>query len=183
MKVYDATIQTEQILFPTYVWFFFSAITGRVILMHFLCRLLNGNMLSGSLPDELGNLPNLNRFQVDENQLSGSLPDSLANMTSVKHLWVDLLAKKLSIQLGGWFLTCNLSFSYCIFSVTWTTTHLVVNFHLHFQSYQIWCICEYWTHLFSYIYSVSNPPLHLGVHLRIDPFYKFVLIIFVEMTL
>lgn len=54
--------------------------------MYFLCRLLNGNKLSGSLPDELGQLSNLNRFQVDENQLSGPIPESFANMTNVKHL-------------------------------------------------------------------------------------------------
>lgn len=54
----------------------------------FLCRLLNGNQLSGSLPDEIGNLQNLNRLQIDENQISGPIPTSFANLTSVKHLSV-----------------------------------------------------------------------------------------------
>ncbi|KAI5409905.1 hypothetical protein KIW84_055384 [Lathyrus oleraceus] len=52
-------------------------------------RLLNGNKLSGSLPDELGNLTNMNRLQLDENQLSGSVPESLANMINVRHLHMN----------------------------------------------------------------------------------------------
>jgi len=47
---------------------------------------LSGNKLSGSLPDELGNLTNLNRLQVDENQLSGPVPKSFSNLVYVKHL-------------------------------------------------------------------------------------------------
>jgi len=47
---------------------------------------LNGNKLSGSLPDELGNLKNLSRLQLDENQLSGPVPKSFANLVNVRHL-------------------------------------------------------------------------------------------------
>lgn len=54
--------------------------------MHCLCRLLNGNKLSGSLPDELGYLWKLNRFQVDQNQLSGPIPKSFGNLVGVKHM-------------------------------------------------------------------------------------------------
>ena len=49
-------------------------------------RLLNGNKLSGSLPDELGNLVKLIRFQIDENRISGPIPKSYANLASLKHL-------------------------------------------------------------------------------------------------
>lgn len=49
-------------------------------------RLLNGNKLSGSLPDELGYLSNLNRLQVDENNITGTIPKSFANLSRVRHL-------------------------------------------------------------------------------------------------
>ena len=51
-----------------------------------LCRLLNGNKLSGSLPDELGNLSKLIRLQVDQNNISGPIPKSFANMSSIRHV-------------------------------------------------------------------------------------------------
>lgn len=49
-------------------------------------RLLNGNLLTGNLPEELGYLPNLDRIQIDENRISGSLPKSFANLNKTKHL-------------------------------------------------------------------------------------------------
>lgn len=51
-----------------------------------ICRLLNGNQFSGSLPEEIGYLPNLSRLQIDENQISGPLPKSLANLNKLKHM-------------------------------------------------------------------------------------------------
>ena len=53
-------------------------------------RLLTGNKLSGTLPDELGNLSYLDRLQVDENQLSGPILQSFAHLIRVKHQPVDL---------------------------------------------------------------------------------------------
>lgn len=49
-------------------------------------RLLNGNQLTGSLPEELGNLVNLDRIQIDQNFISGTIPPSLANLDKAKHL-------------------------------------------------------------------------------------------------
>lgn len=49
-------------------------------------RLLNGNQLTGSLPEELGYLPNLNRIQIDQNHISGPLPVSFANLKKTEHL-------------------------------------------------------------------------------------------------
>lgn len=54
-----------------------------------LGRLLNGNKLSGSLPEELGNLKKLNRLQVDQNLLSGPIPKSFANLIQTRHLLVQ----------------------------------------------------------------------------------------------
>lgn len=56
------------------------------VLCNCLYRLLNGNKLCGILPDELGNLQNLNRLQVDENELSGPIPQSFAKLSSAKHM-------------------------------------------------------------------------------------------------
>ena len=57
-----------------------------LILKAFFCRLLNGNQLTGELPEELGYLPILDRIQIDENNISGSLPKSFANLNKVEHL-------------------------------------------------------------------------------------------------
>lgn len=54
-----------------------------------ICRLLNGNNLNGSLPEEIGFLPNLNRIQIDQNYISGPIPKSFANLNKTKHLWVE----------------------------------------------------------------------------------------------
>ncbi|KAJ6765365.1 LEUCINE-RICH REPEAT-CONTAINING PROTEIN-RELATED [Salix purpurea] len=51
--------------------------------------LLNGNKLSGSLPDELGYLSKLNRLQVDQNNISGPIPKSFAYMSSIRHLHLN----------------------------------------------------------------------------------------------
>ncbi|XBI25250.1 hypothetical protein VPH35_050216 [Triticum aestivum] len=48
------------------------------------------NQLSGSLPDEIGYLKNLNRSQIDQNQLSGPIPMSFANLKSMEHLFLNL---------------------------------------------------------------------------------------------
>jgi hypothetical protein len=49
-------------------------------------RLLNGNQLSGILPDEIGKLYNLDRLQIDQNHFFGPIPKSFANLRRVKHL-------------------------------------------------------------------------------------------------
>ncbi|GKV44011.1 hypothetical protein SLEP1_g51240 [Rubroshorea leprosula] len=36
-------------------------------------------LLTGSLPDDLGSLPKLDRIQIDENKISGPIPTSFAN--------------------------------------------------------------------------------------------------------
>jgi hypothetical protein len=47
---------------------------------------LNGNQLTGHLPEELGYLPVLNRIQIDENNITGRIPLSFANLTNAQHL-------------------------------------------------------------------------------------------------
>lgn len=56
-------------------------------LHHSFCsRLLNGNNLTGPLPEEIGYLPHLDRIQIDQNHISGPLPKSFANLNRTKHL-------------------------------------------------------------------------------------------------
>ncbi|KAE8712236.1 hypothetical protein F3Y22_tig00110259pilonHSYRG00009 [Hibiscus syriacus] len=43
---------------------------------------LEWKQLNSSLPDELGYLSKLNRFQIDENNLSGQIPKAYANLSS-----------------------------------------------------------------------------------------------------
>ncbi|KAH9737063.1 protein kinase domain-containing protein [Citrus sinensis] len=57
--------------------------------LHVRELLLNGNKLSGSLPDDLGYLSNLNRLQVDENNITGTIPKSFANLSRVRHLHLN----------------------------------------------------------------------------------------------
>uniref|UniRef100_A0A0D3EVI6 non-specific serine/threonine protein kinase n=1 Tax=Oryza barthii TaxID=65489 RepID=A0A0D3EVI6_9ORYZ len=61
----------------------------QLIVVAYFHGTLNGNQLSGSLPDEIGYLQNLNRLQIDQNEISGPIPKSFANLTSMRHLLVD----------------------------------------------------------------------------------------------
>jgi len=60
-----------------------------IVKFYAFCRLLNGNQLSGFLPDEIGNLQNLNRLQIDQNQILGPIPKSFANLRNMKHLHMN----------------------------------------------------------------------------------------------
>lgn len=90
-KVTEILLQTS-LLDPidSYVILTCCLLTVCAMALH---RLLNGNKLSGSLPDELGYLSNLKRLQVDMNQISGPVPSSFSNLKSVRHMWVDLWAE------------------------------------------------------------------------------------------
>ncbi|RKZ41194.1 MAG: hypothetical protein DRR00_31850, partial [Candidatus Parabeggiatoa sp. nov. 3] len=49
----------------------------------------NGNQLSGSIPESLGDLSNLRKLWLDSNQLSGSIPESLGNLSNLSNLWLS----------------------------------------------------------------------------------------------
>ncbi|KAG5122720.1 hypothetical protein JHK84_041060 [Glycine max] len=57
--------------------------------LHVLRLLLNGNELTGDLPEELGHLPVLDRIQIDENHITGSIPLSFANLNSTRHFHMN----------------------------------------------------------------------------------------------
>ena len=47
---------------------------------------LSGNNLSGSIPEEIGNLTSLTNLNLDGNNLTGTLPESIVNLTSMVSL-------------------------------------------------------------------------------------------------
>ena len=54
-----------------------------------LTRLQLGyNQLSGAIPESLGNLTQLTQLGLFENQLSGAIPESLGNLTQLTQLWL-----------------------------------------------------------------------------------------------
>jgi len=48
--------------------------------------LLSDNQLTGSIPPEIGNLTNLTYLSLTRNQLSGTIPESIANLSSLETL-------------------------------------------------------------------------------------------------
>ena len=54
---------------------------GRVILLY-----LHSNQLTGSIPDELGSLSNLQELVLNSNQLTGPIPDELGSLSSLQSL-------------------------------------------------------------------------------------------------
>ena len=64
---------------------------------------LNESGLTGELPMELGNLPNLNFLSLHSNELSGELPPELGSLSSLETLWLgaNKLTGKIPTQLGS----------------------------------------------------------------------------------
>jgi len=49
-------------------------------------RDLSKNSLSGTLPEELGYLPNVHSCYISNNLLTGTLPETLSHWTDIKEL-------------------------------------------------------------------------------------------------
>ncbi|CAL5409031.1 unnamed protein product [Camellia sinensis] len=57
------------------------------VLFHlYVCLYLDGNLLSGQIPSQLGSLSNLTALDLSDNGLSGELPDELGHLTNLRHL-------------------------------------------------------------------------------------------------
>ena len=50
---------------------------------------LYGNILSGNIPESIGNLTNLRSLDLGYNQLSGSIPESISNLTNLESLYLS----------------------------------------------------------------------------------------------
>ena len=61
----------------------------------FVCRLLHGNLITGTIPGSFSDLTHLKLLTMQDNGLSGSVPASIGKMTELKILyakWFDLAA-------------------------------------------------------------------------------------------
>ena len=50
---------------------------------------LNNNQLTGSIPEELGNLSNLTVLYLNNNQLTGPIPEELGNLSNLTYLYLN----------------------------------------------------------------------------------------------
>ncbi len=80
---------------PVSTWYGVKVIDGRVQEIE-----LTSNNLDGPLPNELGKMTALTKFNFAHNKLSGHLPDSLVNLV---HLWfMGLQKNRLSGEIPAW---------------------------------------------------------------------------------
>ena len=64
---------------------------------------LDANLLTGSIPAELGNLTSLSSLSLSQNQVSGSIPVELGNLTQLQNLslWENQLTGNIPVELGN----------------------------------------------------------------------------------
>ena len=50
---------------------------------------LDDNLLTGSIPDQIGDLVNLNQLFLRNNQLTGEIPTTIGNLSNLEYLWLS----------------------------------------------------------------------------------------------
>ena len=70
--------------FPVSSWHGITVENG-----HVTGVVLPSNNLTGTIPPELGNLPNLLSLMLDSNNLTGEIPPELGNLNSLLLMWLD----------------------------------------------------------------------------------------------
>lgn len=74
---------------------------------------VSGNHLSGSIPEEIGNLRKLERLGLFKNNLEGNIPRTIGKLENLKYLDLSFnqLSGSIPIEIAGlkkWkFYTCN----------------------------------------------------------------------------
>ena len=56
------------------------------------CSSLQGNDITGEIPEEFGNLTSLTKLDLENNRLTGEIPVSLGSLTKLQFLYVILSA-------------------------------------------------------------------------------------------
>ncbi|KAE9466192.1 hypothetical protein C3L33_01891, partial [Rhododendron williamsianum] len=72
-----------------------------LIVNHISCSVLQGNAITGEIPEEFGNLTSLTMMNLDNNHLTGEIPPSLGNLPKLKFLYVLLSAYLSQNNLTG----------------------------------------------------------------------------------
>ena len=54
--------------------------------LDYICRLLQNNNISGSIPPEIGKLFGLHTLDLSNNEFSGAIPTSLGNLRGLQYL-------------------------------------------------------------------------------------------------
>lgn len=97
--------------------------------------------MSGSLADELGYLPDLNRFQIDQNKISGEIPKTFSNLNRIRHMWV-LIWLPLSDAMNSELFYFLFDFTYDISTATSITIRWVVKFLTSFPTCPLFFTCK-----------------------------------------
>lgn len=69
-----------------------SKIVSNTILINFMftayhgIRILDGNNITGTIPQEFGNLTSLTTLNLQKNHLNGSIPDTLGHLSKLEIL-------------------------------------------------------------------------------------------------
>jgi hypothetical protein len=97
---------------------------------------LNYNQFTGSIPSEIGNLPNLTSMYLNNNQFTGSIPSEIGNLTNLTHLFLssNQLIGSIPPEIGnltnlnglylGWNqLTGEIPESICDLNINWNNSN------------------------------------------------------------
>jgi len=90
-------------LWKQYVWATIRDGYSYPTLWSMYCRYLYNNFLSGTIPSEMGCMPNLTIISLHTNKVGGPLPSELANLKKLKHMDFNnnLLTRTIPSELGS----------------------------------------------------------------------------------
>ena len=97
----------------TYLNLWYQGLTGDIPqeignLTNLQYLLLEGNQLTGEIPPEIGNLTNLDELWLSQNQLTGEIPSEIGQLTNLTYL--GLFSNQLTGEIPPEI--CNLNYVY-----------------------------------------------------------------------